>query len=273
MAPEHEEGKLTLSPAQVIGSALAAVSGAVLASFAGTTGTIIGTAFGSVVATVGAAIYTWWLRRTSAAVRRTAAQVRQTALAGQLPRPGAQGPLRVRNGKAVQTPGEEQASGDPGSDDAVEAEAEAEAEAEVEAAVEADKSARSIPWGKVALASVGITAAVLGGITAVEVVTGQPLSSLVGGNDTQGTTVGDVVGTGGRRATPNDNQQPSNQPTPSDEASQTPTPDPGTSPTPDVPATSVPPPPVPEPSVATQSSQVPSVVPEGAPAADPSAQP
>lgn len=265
MAPEHEEGKLTLSPAQVIGSALAAVSGAVLASFAGTTGTIIGTAFGSVVATVGAAIYTWWLRRTSAAVRRTAAQVRQTALAGQPPRPGAQGPLRVRNGKAVQTPGEEQASGDPGSDDA--------SDDAVEAEAEADKSARSIPWGKVALASVGITAVVLGGITAVEVVTGQPLSSLVGGNDSQGTTVGDVVGTGGRRATPSDNQQPSNQPTPSDEASQTPTPDPGTSPTPDVPATSVPPPPVPEPSVATQSSQVPSVVPEGAPAADPSAQP
>ena len=55
---------LGLSPAQVAGSALAAVSGALLASFAGTTGTIIGTAIGSVVATVGAAIYTQSLRTT-----------------------------------------------------------------------------------------------------------------------------------------------------------------------------------------------------------------
>src|SRR5689334_14446601 len=88
MPPELEERKIGLSPAQVAGSALAAVSGALLASFAGTTGTIIGTAIGSVVATVGAALYTWSLRRTSAAVRRTAAQVRQTALTtGALPRP------------------------------------------------------------------------------------------------------------------------------------------------------------------------------------------
>ena len=40
------------------------------------TGTIIGAAVGSVVATVGAAIYTCSLKRTSDAVRRTAAQVR-----------------------------------------------------------------------------------------------------------------------------------------------------------------------------------------------------
>ena len=102
MEHEKDERTLGLSAAQVAGSALAAVSGAILASTAGVTGTVIGAAVASVVATVGAAIYTWSLRRTTVAVRKTAAQVRQAALVnGPLPRTVVQGPLRTIKERAA----------------------------------------------------------------------------------------------------------------------------------------------------------------------------
>ncbi len=77
MTRHQQPRRLELSPAQIAGSALAAMSGAFFASWAGTTGTLVGAALGSMIATVGAATYTWSLRRTSDAVRRTAGQVRQ----------------------------------------------------------------------------------------------------------------------------------------------------------------------------------------------------
>ena len=82
MNPEHRGRKLELSTTQITGSALAAMSGAFFASWAGTTGTIVGAAVGSVIVTVGAATYTWSLQRTRDAVKRTAAQVR---LSGRMP--------------------------------------------------------------------------------------------------------------------------------------------------------------------------------------------
>src|SRR3954463_15440055 len=95
---DRKESSLGLTPAQVVGSALAAMSVAFFASWAGTAGTLIGAAFGSVIATVGAATYTWSLQRTSEAARRTAALVKQRAViagaTGTHPRTVAQGPLR-----------------------------------------------------------------------------------------------------------------------------------------------------------------------------------
>lgn len=70
MSPPAEERPtpgptgLGLSLAQVVGSALAAVSGAFLASWLGVTGTLTGVAVGSVVGTVGSASYTHSLRRS-----------------------------------------------------------------------------------------------------------------------------------------------------------------------------------------------------------------
>ena len=168
MTEEKPERSTGLTPAQVVGSALAAVSAALLASFAGTTGTIIGAAVGSVVATVGSAAYTWWLRRTSDVVRRTAAQVRQTALlTGPLPRTVAQGPLR--------TDDDGHETIDPA------------------AVGKKDEGRSGLPWGKVLLASAAVMVAALGGITTVEAITGKPISSWFGGNDS-GTSVGHFVG-------------------------------------------------------------------------------
>lgn len=76
--PEHDrEPRLGLTPAQVAGSALAAISGAVVASWFGTAGTIIGAALASVIATIGTEAYTWSLRRTGHAVKNQAVRVRQ----------------------------------------------------------------------------------------------------------------------------------------------------------------------------------------------------
>ena len=58
---EKNEGQL--SALQVAAGALAAVSAAVIASFFGVAGTVIGAAVASVVSTVGAAVYTETMRR------------------------------------------------------------------------------------------------------------------------------------------------------------------------------------------------------------------
>lgn len=68
--PAEEKESIQLSAAQVAASSLAALSAAVVCSFFGVAGTLIGTAAASVVATVGSALYSYSLRRTKARLRR-----------------------------------------------------------------------------------------------------------------------------------------------------------------------------------------------------------
>lgn len=70
MADQDAPERIQLSMAQVAASCLAAVSAAVLCSFFGVAGTVIGTAATSLVATVGSAIYGYSLRRTKNRLRR-----------------------------------------------------------------------------------------------------------------------------------------------------------------------------------------------------------
>jgi hypothetical protein len=58
-----------LSVPQILGSALAAVTAAVAASFLGVAGTVIGAAVMSIGSTVGTAVYTHYLKRTGERVR------------------------------------------------------------------------------------------------------------------------------------------------------------------------------------------------------------
>ncbi len=189
---------LGLSAAQVMGSALAAMSGAFFASWLGTTGTLIGAAVGSVIATVGSAIYAHSLRRTGAAVKRTASQVRATSLlTGAIPQPDA--------GTAQTGPVPDPNAPEPGGQQPVPEHARRPAEAP-SAEVPPTKQgrftrlrerirvgSRDLPWPKVALASVAVLVVALAGITLVESLTGQPLASLLGRSDSTGTTVGNTV--------------------------------------------------------------------------------
>jgi hypothetical protein len=183
---DKHDRSLGLTPAQVLGSALAAMSGAFLASWLGTAGTLVGAAVGSVVATIGAAIYTHSLRRTAEAVKRTAAQARHSALlTGAVPQPeshrASEAPVRDPNAPRPGDP-DPAAPVEPG--DSVDAPG-----AGVPLSQRLD-----LPWIKVAFASLVVLIAALGGITAVELITGKPLSSLLGGDAGSGTTVQHVVG-------------------------------------------------------------------------------
>lgn len=62
--------KFELSMPQILGSALAAVTAAVAASYLGVAGTVIGAALVSVASSVGTAIYTHYLKRTGDTVKR-----------------------------------------------------------------------------------------------------------------------------------------------------------------------------------------------------------
>lgn len=167
--------KLEISPTQVAGSALAAVSGAFFASWAGTAGTLIGVAAGSMIATVGAATYTWWLRRTRDAVRRRATQARLTALrTNAMPGTVAAGPPREGEETVVLTTGT-----DPDGPGATE-----------------DRrpwfKRWDLPWARVAVASVVVMVIALAGITAFEAVTGRSVASFTGKDDPHGTTLGNA---------------------------------------------------------------------------------
>ena len=273
MSEEPEEHKLSISTTQVIASALAAMSVAFMTSWLGTAGTIIGACIGSIIATVGTAAYSWSLRRTSAVVKQTAAQVRRTALlTNTLPRTVAQGPMRNQDDAQGEQPapertgdntgddtGDEATSARPADDNSVLTPAE---QAAVDA--EVDPGARTgrwdgFPWKKTLLATGAVLLLAIGGITVLEVVTGQSMSSLSGHEDSNGTTVGNVLDKG------NDAKQ-DKTPTPSKQ--QTSTPDPGD-------AGTHAPSPAPEPSTEPSPSSDPSesTSPDGQPSANTSEAP
>jgi hypothetical protein len=246
-----------------MGSALAAVSAAFFASWAGTAGTLIGAALGSVFATAGSATYTWWLRRTSDVVRRTAAHVRETGMGSTVVMPG----LRTRG-----------APGDSESDSEGDSEAESDVNA-TEDGTSADSGSgsdrwaflRGRPWGKVLLVSLGVMVVALAGITLVEAVTGKPLSAITRGDHSKGVSITRIVGDDGgparpKKKHPTPGRSPSPAPTPSATTPPTPGATPSTSPT-ATPSES----PTPTPSATATPS--PSASPQGAPPADGGTQP
>lgn len=135
---------LGLSGTQTVGSALAAVTSAFVGSFLGVAGTLIGAALGSIVATVGAALYAQTLS--------SAATMARTRI-----------PRRDRNLLAAE---EVEATATPTAIDDSRAE---------------PASRRIAPRTWIKLGAVSAAAFVLAmvGLTAVEVGTNQPISSLV----------------------------------------------------------------------------------------------
>ncbi len=227
-----------LTPAQVGGSVLAATTGAFVASWSGAAGTVIGTALTSAVATIGAAAYTASFRRTGHAVRRTAAQVR----------PGARATFDPVSTAAI-TP-----TPDPATETARGA-APTRAVRRIE-----------LPWGRLALASTAITLAVLGGITGLELVTGQPVTTYAGGSSTGTTTLGGVLSkdTTTTSTTADDAGDPA---TVDPEPTATPTESGTAEPTPSTPVTPTPTPTPTEPAAEETPSSVPTPSPSAS--ADP----
>ncbi|MGL3808014.1 hypothetical protein ACSYDW_18195 [Paeniglutamicibacter sp. R2-26] len=148
---------LGLSGTQTIGSAMAAVTAALVGSFLGVAGTLLGAALGSVVATVGGALYSRTLK--------SAADVAKVRIPGRN-RPG--------------TTAGRTDSGATNSGDAVDASASYKA-AEATDPKQARTRRKLTPkaWIKIGSVSAGAFAIAMIGITAVEFGTQQPISSLV----------------------------------------------------------------------------------------------
>ena len=137
---------LGLSGTQTIGSALAAVTSALVGSFLGVAGTLIGAALGSIVATVGAALY--------ARTLDSAATVALKKI-----------PQRRRDGLAA--------------DDVAVLAASAPAESDKPRTQGARRQFTPKTWIKLGAVSAAAFVVAMVGVTAVEFGTNQPISSLV----------------------------------------------------------------------------------------------
>jgi hypothetical protein len=210
--------KLDIDWLKTIAGALAAVSSAVLLSTLGAAGTIIGAALGSVIATVGGALYSQGLARS----REHLAQAQGAAL------------RKVGVAQAeVRRAGRHQ-----GDDQAVDAHlAHAEQhldEAKQDLGTVADEPAGPgwrerlglLPWKRISLVAAGLFAAAVLAITAFELVAGESVSSITGGSEGNGGTTITRIGGGSDDDTSQDDEAPSDEAPGSDEPSDGPAPGP-----------------------------------------------
>ena len=183
-APEERRANgLGLSVTQVMGSALAATTAAVSASWLGVAGTLIGAAIGSVVATVGSALYTQSLRHSREVV------LRHVPLAAY-----AQAPDDVRPPASYDDRSSTNLEPGPTQElPTVEA---------TLAPAPTGSAWRRLPWARIGAGSLAALLLGLGGLTVIEKLTGAPISATTGGGDKNGTTVGSVLDGSGRRSNP-----------------------------------------------------------------------
>jgi len=158
---------LGLSGTQTIGSAMAAVTSALVGSFLGVAGTLIGAALGSIVATIGSAIYSRTLSKAAKVARSTIPLRRRRNL-----------PERDREMLAAQ-----------------------DAEAAESWTQRLRKQFTPKTWIKLAAVTAGVFVVAMVGITAVEFGTKQPISTLVSsttgidsGTPKHETTLGNILG-------------------------------------------------------------------------------
>jgi hypothetical protein len=220
--PEQTRHGVEIDWARTLAGALAAVASAVVLSTLGAAGTLIGAAIGSVVATVGGAMFTQGISTS----RRKLADAQSVAMK----KVGvAQAEVR-RAGRADDT-----AVQDSHLDHADEQLAEAKQELDDAATDAAPVGWRErlsrLPWKRIWISSAAVFLVAVLAITAFELVAGRSVSSITGGTDGGGTTIGKVTrDSGGRGGSGDqDDEQPSESP--STEPSEGATPSESTSPT------------------------------------------
>ncbi|HSK54829.1 MAG TPA: hypothetical protein VK908_06205 [Jiangellales bacterium] len=160
---EDERPRLQLSGAQVAASALAATTSAFAASTLGVAGTLGGAAVGSVVATIGSAVYIHFFRRTGQTVRTVV--------------------LRSPSGTPLGV------STTDVTDDA----APPAGPTEDVGSTPAEEPARRLNRRALVLSVLAVFALAIGTVTAVELIAGQPVGS-PGDTATGRTTIGSVLG-------------------------------------------------------------------------------
>lgn len=197
------------------GSALAAVSAAVVLSTLGTAGTLIGAAMGSLVITVGGALYSRSIQVTKE--RAAALAARRRPASAETPTSAA-AVLSTQTIQSTQTfpavpPGDE--TDRPASVGVAEDRA-------------YPSTGRGLSWKRIVAGTLALFVVAMGLIVGVELITGRPLSSWTGGSsDTdRGTS---IPGTNRNREQDEPKQQDQPTPTPTDDPNPTltsePTPD------------------------------------------------
>ena len=284
--------RIDLSATQVIASMLAAVSGAVAASYLGVAGTVVGAAVMSVASTAGAAVYKHYIGRSRERLR-TAREAASSAPL--LHRHQASGPAldlsraATRPARPAGPDAEETqvlpaiASGPHRWDPADRANGLADSATQIvrrpdhdglgppangfggpgagDAGRDAPRDARRRRPRPLVLAGIalGVFLLAMAGITAFEALVGKPLDAIVGRGPGSGTTVGSIVGGPGGHTVPRHTRpaHPSGSPSPTSPAS---TPSPSPTPTP-----------TPSPTPSATASPAPSGSPGTSPAASPGA--
>jgi hypothetical protein len=185
MSAQASEGFFSgINVPKVIAGTLAAVSAAVVGSFLGVAGTLIGAAVASLVGSVGTELYERSLHRGAKKLQTFA-------------------PTFIKAPAAVGTPAVAAATEDDLPSHTVPEPA----------------RARQIRWRRVAAIAGALFALAMGTLTAAEMITGESVSSAVGRSSSGGTTVGSILGGGGDSA-PKPTPSTSTTPTtaPSDDA-------------------------------------------------------
>jgi hypothetical protein len=204
----EEKPKVDVNVVQVVASALAAVSSAVLLSTVGVAGTVIGAAVGSVIATVGSAVYSYSLQ----ASRDRVAAAAQLAASARVRRTGQDRPGQQTTREHLQQPPE---ASTRATQHATEA-------AEEAARPQWREALNNLPWKRVALVTVGVFVAAMVAIVAFELIAGEPVSKITHG------TSGDRTGTsipglgGSSKKTPSPTPTPSETASPTESPSETP---------------------------------------------------
>lgn len=167
--PKRGRNRLRISGISVAAGAAAAATASFASSWLGVAGTVLGAAVVSVVITVGTAVYDHSLRRAQAQLhqRNEALRARSSA-----EHPTADGVDAAGAG----TPSDEQ---------------EKDGQIPLESLGLEDE--RGYRWERIALVSLTVFVLSMVAVTAVELVSGRPLSSWLTGDGVGGTTVGTIV--------------------------------------------------------------------------------
>lgn len=211
---EDNEAKLEIDWVRTVGGALAAVSSAVALSTLGAAGTIIGAALGSVIITVGGALYSHGLvqSRKRLADAQTVA-MRKVGIA--------QAEVRRASSRKDERAAEAHlAHADESLSDAKE---DLDALAGESTPPSWRERFESLPWKRVLLVAAGLFAAAVLTITGFEMLAGRSVSQLTGGTDGDGgTTISRLGGGGSERhdEAPVDEEVPEQQEEPSDAPSE-----------------------------------------------------
>lgn len=194
------------------GSALGAVTSAVLLSTLGAAGTLIGAALGSLIITVGGNFYSYSLERAKSGIEKTAEKVKTSAQAKKT---------------ASQQPYEPITASSDRNDGDVTSRVEAVDSTEDEQVDDESKpkekgswkqTLRGMSWKRVGLLAAGLFALTMAIILVFELSTGRPVSSYTGGtsSETTGTTFSSLTNRGGG----NDTDEDSGTGTPDQEHSE-----------------------------------------------------